>query len=107
MSSPSFRTRIENNVALWMLGTLLTGFSAGIAGYAAIVSMSGQVIVPAEKLARLEETASALKEEVAALQADRAASAAPDKLSEPARISFESTTSGERSPVINTLERDK
>jgi len=107
MSSESLRTRIENNVALWALGTLLAGFSAGIAAYAAVVSMSGQVIVPAEKLVRLEETASALEEQVTALQADRAASAAPDKPSEPARISFESTTSGERSPIINTVERDK
>lgn len=107
MSSIPLRTRIENNVALWMLGTLLAGFTAGYGASREIVSLSGQVIVPADKITRLEETASALKEQLATLQANRGATAAPDKPPDPARISFESTTSGERSPIVNTVNDKK
>ena len=108
MSSIPLRTRIENNVALWTLSMLLAGFIAGYGACREIVSLSGQQIVPSDKMTRLEETASTLKEQLAAaLQANRAADAPPDKPADPGRISFESTTSGEHSPIVNTVNDKK
>lgn len=105
MASRSWRSRIESNVVLWLLGMLVTGFTTGWGARVAVIAASGQTIVSEDKVARLEETARALKEEVASLQAARAESAKAGP--EPGRVSFESTTSGERSPILNTVESAK
>ena len=36
----SLRERIENNITVWLLGTLLTGFLAGIGAYKAIIEIA-------------------------------------------------------------------
>jgi hypothetical protein len=44
------RTRVEENVTIWLLGTLLTGFLAGIGVYRAIQDMAGLKIMSAAEL---------------------------------------------------------
>lgn len=43
----SLRKRIEDNVVVWLLGTLLTGFLAGITCYRAILEIAHLEVVPA------------------------------------------------------------
>ncbi len=102
MSSISLKSRVENHVVVLFLSTLVVGFGAGIGAYKALISLSGQVVVSSETLDRKEAEASECEGQLAALRADHSAKAVPEKLSDPARISFESTTSGDHSPINNS-----
>jgi hypothetical protein len=42
----SFKERIEDNAALWLLGTLLTGFIAGLGAYKGILEIAQLAVVP-------------------------------------------------------------
>lgn len=107
MSSISLKSRVENHVVVLFLSTLVVGFGAGIAAYKALISISGQVVVSSETLDRKQAEASECAGQLAALRADHTAKAAPEKPSDPARISFESTTSGDHSPISNSVGTDK
>lgn len=39
--APSIRERVEQNVAVWLLGTLLTGFLGGVGAYSAVQEWAG------------------------------------------------------------------
>jgi hypothetical protein len=48
------RERVENNLVVWHLGTLLTGFLAGIATYRGILEIAQLAVVPKSKLENVE-----------------------------------------------------
>ncbi len=54
----NFRERIEDNLVVWLLGTLLTGFLAGVGAYKAILETAQLEVVPRVKLEQLQATAS-------------------------------------------------
>ena len=107
MSAISLKSRVENHVAVLFLSALGVGFGAGIGAYKALISISGQVVVSSEAWDRMNEEARECKEQLAALQADHRATAVPEKPSENTHISFESTTSGDHSPINNSVGTDK
>ena len=51
----NIRDRVEQNVTIWLLGTLLTGFLAGFGAYKTILVVSGRTTISIEKLQVLEE----------------------------------------------------
>jgi hypothetical protein len=95
--SISLKSRVENHVVVLFLSALVVGFGAGIGAYKALISISGQVVVSSEALDRKTAEASECKEKLAARE----------KPSDPARISFESTTSGDQSPINNSVGTNK
>jgi hypothetical protein len=103
MSSVSLKSRLENHVVVLFLSALVGGFGAGIGAYKALLSISGQVVVSSDTLDRTKDEASQCKEQLTALEANHRASVAPEKSSEPTHISFESTTSGDHSPINNSV----
>ena len=76
MGSLSIKERIERNVTVWFLGTLLTGFLAGVGMYSAIQDMAGLRVVPAAELDQAKHRISELEHELGRLQAHEAAMAA-------------------------------
>lgn len=52
----SIKEKIENNVIVWMLGTLLTGFLAGIGTYKGALEIMSLETVGKERLKQLEST---------------------------------------------------
>jgi hypothetical protein len=53
----NIKEKIENNVVVWMLGTLLTGFLAGIATYKSALEIQGLETIGKERLKQLENAA--------------------------------------------------
>ena len=53
MGTFNIKEKIERNVTVWLLGTLLTGFLSGIGVYRGIQDMAGLSV---ESEAELEET---------------------------------------------------
>ena len=45
MTQFSIKNRVEQNVTVWLLGTLLTGFLSGIGVYRAVQDMAGLGVV--------------------------------------------------------------
>jgi hypothetical protein len=91
MSSVSLKSRVENHVVVIFLGALVAGFGAGMGAHKVLIS---------ETLERKSAEISACKEQLAA-------KAVTEKPADPARISFESTTSGDNSPINNSVGAGK
>lgn len=53
----NIKEKIENNVVVWMLGTLLTGFLAGIATYKGALEIMSLETIGKERLKQLENAA--------------------------------------------------
>lgn len=53
---PSIKERVEQNVVVWLLATLFTGFTTGVGAYRAGLQAIGQVPISTERLARLERS---------------------------------------------------
>jgi hypothetical protein len=53
----NIREKIENNVVVWMLGTLLTGFLAGIGTYKGALEIMNLETIGKERLKQLENAA--------------------------------------------------
>lgn len=70
---PSFRERVEANITVWLLSTLLVGFLAGFATYRTIQEVGGIQPIPKSRIDQLEASVIALKGERDAL-ANRLAS---------------------------------
>ncbi|MEA2690685.1 MAG: hypothetical protein QOJ16_72 [Acidobacteriota bacterium] len=51
---PSLRQKIENNLVVWFLGTLLVGFMAGMTTYKAILDIAQLAVVQKSKLDQLQ-----------------------------------------------------
>ena len=51
------KEKVENNVAVWMLGTLLTGFLAGIGTYEGALNIMSLETISRDRLKQLEESA--------------------------------------------------
>jgi hypothetical protein len=79
MTRFSIKEKIEENVAIWLLGTLLTGFLAGIGVYRAVQDMAGLKIVSAADLQDSNGQLAKLKQELAASEKRAAAAAARAK----------------------------
>ena len=60
----SLKEKVENNVAIWLLGTLLTGFLAGIAAYKSILEISNQTVVSVSELMELRNNSTSRPDEV-------------------------------------------
>jgi len=60
----TIRERVEQNIAVWLLGTLLTGFLSGIAAYKAIQEMAGLKTLTAAEHRELESEVVRLREEL-------------------------------------------
>ncbi len=43
---------IEQNITIWLLGTLFTGFAAGFGAYRAILEISARITIPIEEYAK-------------------------------------------------------
>ena len=76
MAGSPIRDKIEQNVTIWLLSTLLTGFLAGIGVYRAIQDMAGLKILSAadlegskQKLAELSQKLETAENHAAALEA--------------------------------------
>lgn len=54
---PGIKEKVENNVAVWMLGTLLAGFLAGIGTYEGALKIMSLEAVSKDRLKQLEESA--------------------------------------------------
>lgn len=54
---PGIKEKIENNVVVWMLGILLTGFLAGIGTYGGALKIMSLETVSKDRLKQLEESA--------------------------------------------------
>lgn len=59
----TLRERVEDNVAVWLLGSLLTGFLSGIATYKAILEMGGLESISKQDYGELQRKASNLQEQ--------------------------------------------
>lgn len=57
----TLKERVEDNVAIWLLGSLLTGFLSGIAAYKAVGEMAGRESISREELHNLQHRAAALE----------------------------------------------
>src|SRR5437867_418929 len=58
----SIRDKIENNLAIWLLGTLLTGFATGVGAYRSILEIAQLKTIPLSdynRLQRLQDAADA------------------------------------------------
>lgn len=66
--SRSLRTRIENNLVLWALGSLLTGFVAGFGAYETILKTAQLETVRSSTIEKLEAEIQSLKRQKAALE---------------------------------------
>src|SRR5258708_1247048 len=53
----TLRERIEDNIAIWLLGTLLTGFLAGIGAYKSVLEISSQKMISATEYDQLKAAA--------------------------------------------------
>lgn len=49
----NLKAKIENNITIWFLGTLLTGFLAGIATYTAVLKIAQLTVVSQDKYEEL------------------------------------------------------
>jgi hypothetical protein len=54
----SLKDRIENNVTVWLLGSLLTGFLAGIGTYKAILEIAHLKVVSASEYKKMNQASS-------------------------------------------------
>ena len=76
MAGSSLKRRIEENVTVWLLSTLLTGFLAGVGVYRAVQDMAGLKIMSASEIEDSKRQLVALEAKVAAADQRAAAAAA-------------------------------
>jgi hypothetical protein len=69
MAGFSIRDKIDRNLTIWLLGTLLTGFLSGIGAYRAIQDMAGLKTVSAADAEASERTRAELEQKLQAAQA--------------------------------------
>ena len=67
----TIRQRIEENIAIWLLGTLLTGFLAGVATYKSVQEIGGLEPSPKATRLALEATVKQCQSEVEDLRRSR------------------------------------
>ena len=79
MSKFIIKERIEQNVTIWLLGTLLTGFLAGIGVYRAVQDMAGLTIVSAADREDSKRQRAELEQKLAASEKRATAAAAQVK----------------------------
>ncbi len=79
MSKFSIRNRVEQNVTVWLLGTLLTGFLSGIGVYRAVQDMAGLRIVAVADLENLKRQFGELEQKLVASEKRAATAAAQAK----------------------------
>jgi len=79
MASFNIKERIEHNITLWILGTLLTGFLSGIGVYRTIQEIAGLTVVPAAALEDSKRRIVELEREFSESQARAAEAAAQRK----------------------------
>jgi len=65
MAGFSIKKRIEQNVTVWLLSTLLTGFLAGIGVYRAVQDMAGLKIVSVAEMEDSKRQLAQLEQKVA------------------------------------------
>jgi hypothetical protein len=53
----SFKERVENNVVVWLLGTLFAGFLAGIGTYQTLLEIAKLAVISKDRLSTLEQSA--------------------------------------------------
>jgi hypothetical protein len=58
---PSIKERIEQNLVVWLLTSLLTGFGAGMGAYRTIQEIGGLTPVPKSRFEDLQKTVETLK----------------------------------------------
>ena len=75
MAGVSIKQRIEQNVTLWLLSTLLTGFLAGIGAYHAVQEMAGLRLVSVADLEHSKRQLAELEQKMVVSE-KRAATAA-------------------------------
>ena len=75
MAGFSIKKRIEQNVTVWVLGTLLTGFLSGIGAYRAVQDMAGLKMVSGADLEDSKRQRAELEQKVVVAE-KRAATAA-------------------------------
>lgn len=61
----TLKERIEQNIAIWLLGTLLTGFLSGIGAYRGILEIAALDVAPKGKLESLEKQNEVLNTQIA------------------------------------------
>ncbi|MEK7275037.1 MAG: hypothetical protein AAB296_02310 [Candidatus Desantisbacteria bacterium] len=61
MAKFNIKERIEQNVTVWLLGTLLTGFLSGVGAYRTIQNMAELSVVPATKIGESQRQTAELK----------------------------------------------
>ena len=74
MTQFSIKNRVEQNVTVWLLGTLLTGFLSGIGVYRAVQDMAGLGVVAVADLENLKRQIAELEQKLVASE-KRAATA--------------------------------
>jgi len=62
------RKSVEENVAVWLLGTLLAGFLAGIGTYKGIIEIAELTTVPKAKASLAEKKESQLRQQIEFLE---------------------------------------
>ncbi len=72
----SFKERIERSPTIWLLGTLLAGFSAGIGAYQTVLSITNSTVVTQDRITLLEKDVTDLQTE---LNAEKALAAQLEK----------------------------
>jgi hypothetical protein len=73
----SIRSRIEDSLVMWTLGSLLAGFLAGFGVYEAILKTAQLEVVPSSTVKRLESEVDNLKKEKANLESKLATDKGP------------------------------
>ncbi len=73
MGTLSIKERIERNVTVWLLGTLLTGFLSGVGVYLTIQDMARLSVVPAAEIEETKHRISELEQKLAGSEAHAAA----------------------------------
>src|SRR4029453_15078973 len=74
MTQFSIKNRVEQNVTVWLLGTLLTGFLSGIGVYRAVQDMAGLGVGAVAGLEKLKRKIAELEQKLVASE-KRAATA--------------------------------
>lgn len=75
---PSIKERIEQNLVVWLLTTLLTGFGAGMGAYRTIQEIGGLTPVSKSRYVDLQKKVETLEAELTASNADSTAAVYAD-----------------------------
>lgn len=79
MTQFSIKNRVEQNVTVWLLGTLLTGFLSGIGVYRAVQDMAGLGVVAVADLENLKRQIAEQEQKLVASEKRAATAAAQAK----------------------------